>query len=145
MKPVTTALNRHDIQKLEEFWIKHEENKKKLKFRTFEVLSEYQETVDINADIKSPYTVGNTTERNATLLIEDKLYQNLKHIVQTVEAMYKDLDEDVKQIVHMRYWGDKNECYEWDEIAEALDYSRSKVLRKRNNLVDETAKRIGWV
>lgn len=59
-----------------------------------------------------------------------------------VETTY---GEQLKQIVDLRYWGDRNECYEWEEIADKLYYSRSKVLRKRNNLVDETAARIGWV
>lgn len=59
-----------------------------------------------------------------------------------VETTY---GEQLKQIVDLRYWGDRNECYEWEEIVDKRYYSRSKVLRKRNNLVDETAARIGWV
>lgn len=142
---MTTTLNRHDIQKLEEFWIKHKENKKKLKFRTFEVLSEYQEDVDANASIKAPYGISNATERNASLLMEDKLYQNLKYIVQAVEELYQNSDSDTKTIIDMRYWDAENNCYEWEEIADKLFISRSKVLRKRNSLLDETAERIGWV
>lgn len=142
---MTTALNRHDIQKLEEFWSKHKENKRQLKFREFEILSPHQEEVDVNASIKAPYGVSNTTERNAFLLSEDRLYQNLKQIVQAVELLYQESDEDTKTIVNMRYWDNENNCFEWEEIADKLYISRSKVLRKRNSLLDETAKRIGWV
>lgn len=142
---MTTALNRHDIQKLEEFWSKHKENKRQLKFREFEILSPHQEEVDVNASIKAPYGVSNTTERNAFLLSEDRLYQNLKQIVQAVELLYQESDEDTRRIIDMRYWDKENNCFEWEEIADKLYISRSKVLRKRNSLLDETAKRIGWV
>lgn len=142
---MTTTLNKHDIQKLEEFWSKHKENKRQLKFREFEILSPYQEDTDENAGIKASYGISNPTERNAMLLTEDKLYQNLKQIVQAVEDLYAETDEDTRQIVDMRYWDNENNCYEWEEIADKLYISRSKVLRKRNSLLDETAERIGWV
>lgn len=142
---MTTTLNRHDIQKLEEFWSKHKENKRQLKFREFEILSPYQEEVDMNSDIKVPYGISNPTERNAYLLSQDRLYQNLKQIVQAVEELYGNSDEDTKTIIDMRYWDSENNCYEWEEIADKLYISRSKVLRKRNSLLDETAERIGWV
>lgn len=142
---MTTALNRHDIQKLEEFWSKHKENKRQLKFREFEILSPHQEHTDVNSDIKEAYGISNPTERKAMLLIQDKLYQNLKQIVQAVEELYEETDEDTRKIIDMRYWDKENNCYEWEEIADKLYISRSKVLRKRNSLLDETAERIGWV
>lgn len=142
---MTTKLNKHDILKLEEFWSKHKENKRQLKFREFEILSPYQEDTDDNGGIKASYGISNPTERNAMLLTEDKLYQNLKQIVQAVEDLYQETDEDTRQIVDMRYWDNDNNCYEWEEIADKLYISRSKVLRKRNSLLDETAERIGWV
>lgn len=142
---MTPTLNKHDIQKLEEFWSKHKENQRLLKFREFEILSPYQEEVDENAGIKAGYGISNPTERNAMLLSEDKLYQNLKQIVQAVEDLYQETDEDTRKIVDMRYWDNENNCYEWEEIADKLYVSRSKVLRKRNSLLDETAERIGWV
>lgn len=141
---MTATLNRTDIQKLEKFWSNHKENKKQLKFREWELLNptvEYEE----NIGASSSGFISNPTERNAIRLLEDKLYQNLKLIVMTVEMMYKELDEDTKIIVDMRYWDKENACYEWEEIADKLFISRSKVLRKRNHLIDETAKRIGWV
>lgn len=142
---MTTTWNKYDIQKLEEFWIKHKENKRLLKFREFEILSPYQEEEDVNAGIKAPYTVSNPTERNVFLLSEDPLYQNLRQIIAAVEELYEESDEELKTIIDMRYWDKENNCYEWEEIADKLFISRSKVLRKRNSLLDETAARIGWV
>ena len=141
---MTIVLSRTDIQKLEEFWANHNDNKKQLKFREWELLNPSQE-VDENIGGSSSGYISNPTERNAIRLLEDKLYQNLKLIVRTVEMMYVELDADTKTIVDMRYWDKENACYEWEEIADKLFISRSKVLRKRNNLIDETAQRIGWV
>jgi len=45
----------------------------------------------------------------------------------------------------MRYWDEENNCYEWEEIADRLNMSRSKVLRLRNGLLDDMADKIGWV
>jgi len=89
-------------------------------------------------------TISDTTVKKATLLANDACYQNLKRIIKAVEDLYRDLDEDMRTIVDMRYW-DKDGCYEWEDIADKLYISRHKVLRKRNILIDKTAERIGWV
>lgn len=141
---MTLVLSRIDIQKIEEFWQNHKENKKQLKFREWELLNPSQE-LDENIGGSSSGYISNPTERNAVRLLEDKLYQNLKVIVRTVENLYLELDADTKTIVDMRYWDKENACYEWEEIADKLFISRSKVLRKRNNLIDDTARKIGWV
>ena len=141
---MNATLSKHDIQKLEEFWSNHKENKKQLKFREWELLNPSQE-LDENIGGSSSGFISNPTERNAIRLLEDKLYQNLRLIIETVDVLYKGLDEDTKTIVDMRYWDEENDCYEWEDIAAKLYISRNKVLRKRNNLIDETAKRIGWV
>lgn len=138
-----TTLTRIDIQKIEEYWMNHEANKKQLKFREWELLNPHKET-EVDTGI-SGGGISNTTQQKAFLLVEDKLYQNLKHIIKVVEDMYTDLDEETRIIVEMRYWDKEGSCYEWEEIADKLFMSRHKVLRKRNMLIDETAKRIGWV
>jgi hypothetical protein len=43
-------------------------------------------------------------ENKAILLLEDKLFQNLQHIVNTIDSMYEKLDHDFKTIVDMCYW-----------------------------------------
>jgi len=44
----------------------------------------------------------------------------------------------------MRYF-DKHEAYEWSHVTDKLYMSVQCVLRKRNMLIDETARRLGWV
>lgn len=125
---------------IEEFWTNIQDYKKQLKFREWELLHPYQES-------ETPKTqntqVTKPTENKAIILTQDERYQFLKKVVDTIEQLYTELDSDLKTIVDMRYWSD--DFYEWEEIADQLYMSRHKVLRKRNKLIDETAKRIGWV
>ena len=138
-----SKLSRNDIQKLEDYWINLNEYKKQLQFREWELLSPYQET-DTNTGGGRSNNISDTTGRKAMILAEDTLYQNLKRIVSTIENMYENLDRDQKTIVDMRY-RDKSECYEWQHIGDELYMSVQRVLRKRNALIDETARRLGWV
>ncbi len=48
-----------------------------------------------------------------------------------------------KQLWTWRYI-DKQEAYEWQHVADKLYMSVQRVLRKRNMLIDEKAKRLGW-
>lgn len=138
-----SKLSRNDIQKLEDYWINLNEYKKQLQFREWELLNPYKET-DTNIGGGRSNNTSDTTGHKAMILVEDTLYQNLKRIVSTIENMYENLDKDQKTIVDMRY-RDKSECYEWQHIADELYMSVQRVLRKRNALVDETARRLGWV
>ena len=135
-------LSRHDIQKLEDYWINLQQYKKDLQFREWELINAYQET-DTNIGGGKSNRISDTTGNKAIILAEDKKYQNLKDIVYTIESMYANLDHDQKTIVDMRYF-DKSEMYEWQHIADELYMSVQRVLRKRNALIDETARRLGW-
>lgn len=136
------ALTRTDIKKIEEYWINHEQNKKQLKYREWELLYPYQEEERIGGI--SSGNISNTTQQKAMALMQDAFYQNLKKIVEAIEGLYTTLDSDSKTIVDMRYWC-RNDFFEWEDIADKLYMSRHKVLRKRNMLLDKTAKAIGWV
>lgn len=137
------TLSRSDIQIIERYWMEFDDYKKKLKYREWELLNEHIET-DTNIGGGRSNKISNPTERKAIILAEDKLYQKLKDIVKTIEEVYSQLDDDLKTIVDMRYWDTEKNCYEWEEIADRLYMSRNKVLRKRNALIDETAKRLAW-
>lgn len=113
---MTTTLSKLDTQILEKYWIYHEENKKQLSI------------------LKSlPITKKEALKE-----------RNLKEITKAIDTIYEDLDEDYRTIVQMRYW-DKGEGYEWLEIADQLYMSTQKVLRKRNQLMKQTAELIGWI
>lgn len=135
-----TKLSSAQCKTIEEFWINIKDYEKQLKFREWELLHPYQETESSkvqNGQVTKP------TENKAMILMQDERYQFLKKVVDTIEQLYTELDSDLKTIVDLRYWSD--DFYEWEEIADQLYMSRHKVLRKRNRLIQETAKRIGWV
>lgn len=128
---------------IEEFWIYHNENKRLLHFRELELMNPCHEA-DGNIGGGKANHISNPTERKAIVLSEDERYQHLKKTIDAIEGLYKELDDDLKTIVHMRYW-DKEGCYEWEDVADKLYMSRNKVLRKRNVLIDKTAERMGWL
>lgn len=138
-----TSLSRSEVQTIEKYWSEYEVYKKKLKYREWELLHPYyDEALSIN--VKST-KISNPTQNKAVILSNDVYYQNLHRIVKTIEELYKELDDDLKTIVDMRYWDKENNCYEWQHIADKLYMSVQRVLRKRNALIDMTAKRIGWM
>lgn len=138
-------LDRHDIKKLEGLWINHEQNKKDLKYREWEIFSKNNDDENTGGGANSVRNIGKPTETLAIKLSEDNLYQNLVTITKAVESIYERSDVNTKSIVESRYWNDDIYVYEWDEIADELGLSRSSVLRLRNSLLNETAREIGWV
>lgn len=137
-----TKLSSVQNKTIEEFWMNIDDYRKQLKFREWELLENKNDDTNVGGG-KSNQT-SDTTAKKAIILAEDTRYQHLKNVVQTIEQLYEELDQDQKTIVQMRYW-DKTECYEWQHIADVLYMSVQRVLRKRNALIDETAKRLGWV
>lgn len=138
-------LTRNDIKKLEEYWINHEQNLKDLRFREWELLEEPIVTDNVGAGKNSVRNISKPTERKALLLAEDNLYNNLKNITTVIDELYLNLNDDEKTIIEMRYWCNSRDFSDWDDIAYELGYTRSKTLRIRNGILDEMAKRIGYV
>lgn len=132
-----------DIDKLEGYWLHHDTNKRDLQYREWELLHPHKEKEEITG-IRSG-SISNPTANQAMVLTTDRYYQNLKCIVSVVERVYEESDDDTKKLIDMKYWDKDNNCYEWEDIADALYMSRNKVLRKRNALLDLTASYIGWV
>ena len=136
-------INEHDLKKLEGYWTDINKLKKDLRYREWELLNPHQEQ-DTNIGGGKSGKISDTTFQKATALLEDKQYNNLKNIVETIESIYPELDDDQKGIVKMRYW-DKEDYWEWDDIAAELYITRYKVLKKRNLIIDKTAEKLGWV
>lgn len=130
-------LLRYDIQKLEDYWINLHQYKKELQFREWELLNAYQET-DANIGGGKSNRISDITGNKAIALAEDEIYQKLQCIVNGVERLYATLDDDEKTIVDMRY-RTKRGYNEWEDIAYELGYSRRKVLKIRDALIDRTA------
>lgn len=110
--------SKYDIEKIEEYWINHKEHKEQMKYLEHEISQGKEE--------------------------KQKLYQRLKVISEAIDELYSTFDEDLKTIVDMRYWY-KYHAADFEEIADILFMSRSKVLRKRNLLISKTAQLTGWI
>ena len=127
---------------IEEYWSDIPSLKQQLKFREWELTENKKNDENIGGGRSS--NISDTTAQKAMLLAEDEKYQHLKKIVNAIEQIYETIDDDMRTIVNMRYW-DKEGVYEWEDIADKLYISRSKVLRKRNLLIDKTAEKLGWM
>lgn len=136
-------LSKYDIQKLESYWSNIAYYKTALRHRERDLLEGWVES-DTNIGGGKANRVTDITGEKASLLADDLIYQNLKRIVHTIETMYAELDENQKTIVDMKYL-EKDAVYEWKHIGAKLNWSVQRVLRLRNNLIDETAKRLGFV
>ena len=137
-------LERHHIKALEDYWINHNQNIKDLKYREWELMSRNSDDENSGGGSNSVRQISKPTEQLAVRLMEDKLYQNLTTIIKVVKNLYKEADVDTRYVVDNRYWCANRDVMEWDDIAYELGYSRSKVLRIRNGLIDETAELIGY-
>ena len=143
-------LGKTDIPKLEEYWEKYEDMKGQLVFRRYELL--YQ-PADTNHGGDKSNLPSSPVENEVTKLHSDLKYNNLQAIIQAIEDVYKDATQEQKLIVDYRYWEKDLTVYEWPDIAHELTkarednkvISRDATLRMRNQLMRETAKRIGWV
>lgn len=143
-------LGKTDIPKLEEYWEKYEDMKGQLVFRRYELL--YQ-PADTNHGGGKSNLPSSPVENEVTKLHSDLKYNNLQAIIQAIEDVYKEATQEQKIIVNYRYWEKDLTVYEWTDIAHELTkarednkvISRDATLRMRNQLMRETAKRIGWV
>ena len=131
-----------DLKKLEGYWKELKELKQKLEFREWQLLYANKEE-DENIGGGKSSGISDTTANKAIKLVDDKTYQNLKNIIDTIEKLYPQLDDAQKKIVQMRYWDDEE--WEWEDIAAELNISRNKALNKRNALIDKTAEKLGWI
>lgn len=66
---------------------------------------------------------------------------SMKRAVEAMDNLYKELDDSYKTIIDMRF--NEDDIAEWIEIADELNCSTQKVLRKRTLLMQRTATRIG--
>lgn len=118
-------LQKYDIQKLESYWSNQKLLHKELKFRESELI-----------------TLKTTPSEARNILLNDRKYQHIKTVIETIEDIYITLDDDTKQIVDMRYKQDHNT---WEDIAEELFMKKTKALRIRDKLLTKTAQLIGWL
>lgn len=143
-------LGKTDIPKLEEYWSNYNSVKGQLAYRRYELLYQPQ---DNNIGGGKPNLPSSPVETEVVKLHEDNKYRNLSAIATAIEDVYNKATPEQKFIIEHRYWEKDLTVYEWLDIAHELTkqrdddkiISRDAVLRLRNKIMRDTAKRIGWV
>ncbi|MCD8825418.1 transcriptional regulator [Staphylococcus gallinarum] len=143
-------LSKPDLKKVEEFWENLNNMKGQLAYRRYELL--YQPT-DTNIGGGKSNLISSSIEREVIKLHEDELYTNLSKTITAIEDIYRNATPEQKEIADYRYWEKDILIYEWEDIAQALTEKRNdgkiisvySVLRLRRKMMEETAKRIGYI
>lgn len=86
---------------------------------------------------------GNPTERIGTKLATHKRLNQLEEIVSTIERIYKQLPDDHKRLVELKYWT-KPQLLTWDGIADKLHISKRQAMRWRDEIISAIAEALGW-
>ena len=81
------------------------------------------------------------------------MYKNLSNTITSIEDIYRSATKEQQVIVDYRYWDKDLLIHEWEDIAHELTKQREddkvisvySVLRMRRKLMEETAKRIGFI
>lgn len=128
---------------IEEYWMNINDYRKQMKFREWELTE--NKTVDTNIGGGKANRISDTTANKAILLAEDERYQHLKKIVDTVEKVYSDLEREMKDFADERYFSDSAAYADWEDVAYEIGVTKPKAFRMRNQLIDLTAKKFGWL
>lgn len=128
---------------IEGYWMNIKQLRNDLKYREWE-LTENKST-DENIGGGKSNRISDTTARKAMILAEDKKYQNLKERVQAIDSVYSSLDTEMREFVEIRYFSDDAAYLDWEDVAVEIGITKSKAFKMRNKLIDETAKKIGWL
>ena len=136
-------LSQAQCKTIEEYWMNVDDYRKKLKFREWE-LTENKAT-DENIGGSKGNQISDTTANKAILLAGDEQYQHLKKVITVIERTLDNLDDELREFAEARYLSEDSSYYDWEGIADELGINRSKAYKLRNKLIDETAKKLGWL
>lgn len=143
-------LGKEDIPMLEKYWKDIDKLRGQLSYRRYELLYTPR---DENVGGGKSNLPNSPVEKEVIKLYEDNLYRNLSATIQAVEDVYRNATQEQRLIAQYRYWEKDLMIYEWEDIAHELTkqrkddkiISRNATLRMRNQMMRETAKRIGWI
>lgn len=128
---------------IEEYWMNLDDYRKKLKFREWE-LTENKST-DENIGGSKGNKISDTTANKAILLAEDEQYQNFKRIIRAIETVYNSSKAEIKKFADIRYFSEDSSYIDWDTVADEMRSTKPKVYGMRNQLIDRTARELGWL
>ncbi|WP_191835790.1 transcriptional regulator [Mammaliicoccus sciuri] len=135
-------LNRGDMKVLEGYIKNIDKLRLRLKVRKLELMDN---PVEDNPGSGKSNLPGNPIEREVIMYLKDDYYSNLDKIIRAVDKIYENADEDVQEIMRLKYWEPKPGIETWEELAKHLHYSKTSILRVRERYLKELANRIDFV
>ncbi|BAK15838.1 hypothetical protein SSIL_1415 [Solibacillus silvestris StLB046] len=128
---------------IEEYWMNIDDYRKKLKFREWELTE--NKKIDENIGGGKSNRISDTTANKAILLAEDEQYQNFKRIIQAVDKVYSSSKDELKRFADVRYLSEDSNYIDWDTVADEMRSTKPKMYGMRNQLIDRTARELGWL
>lgn len=135
-------LNRGDMKVLEGYIKNIDKLRLRLKVRKLELMDN---PVEDNPGSGKSNLPGNPIEREVIMYLKDDYYSNLDKIIRAVDKIYHNADEDVQEIMRLKYWEPKPGIESWEELAKHLHYSKTSILRVRERYLKDLANRIDFV
>lgn len=102
---------------LENYWLQREQFKREIHYLTLS------------------HSTDELSEKDRVRLV------SMKRAVDVMDSIYNSVDDSYKTIIDMRF--NPDDVAEWIEIADELNCSTQKVLRKRTRLMEMTAAKVG--
>ncbi|MEB5649010.1 transcriptional regulator [Mammaliicoccus sciuri] len=135
-------LNREDMKVLEGYIKNVDKLRMRLRVRKLELMD--NPIIDNPGGGKSNLP-SSPIEREIILCLKDTYYNNLDKIIKAVDIIYDGADNDVQEIMRLKYWEPKPGIETWEELAKHLHYSKTSILRVRERYLKDLANRIDYV
>lgn len=117
-----------------------EESKREVRNIRDEILNPYKPK-NINT-FKSKYVHNRITEIQATLLLSNKLLNNLENNIKAIEKVYSRLPEDRKKVIDLKYFN-KDRKLKLEQIADMCFMHRNTVSTIKQNFIKSIAIELG--
>lgn len=142
MNHKVVELNTVDMRVLEGYIKNVEKLRMRLKVRRLEILDN---PIEENPGAGKSNIPSNPIERETMKCLDDDYYLNLDKIIRGVEHVYNKADDEVKEIMRLKYWEPKLGLETWEQLAEEMHYSKTSILRVRERYLREFANKIDFV
>lgn len=142
MNNKVVELNTIDMRVLEGYIKNVKKLRMRLKVRRLELLDK---PIIENPGSGKSNIPSNPIERETLTCLDDDYYLNLDKIIRGVEHVYNNADDDVKEIMKLKYWEPKLGLETWEQLAEEKHYSKTSILRVRERYLRDFANEIDFV
>lgn len=142
MNHKVVELNTVDMRVLEGYMKNVEKLRMRLKVRRLELLDN---PIIENPGAGKSNIPSNPIERETIKCLDDDYYANLDKIIRGVEHVYNKADENVKEIMRLKYWEPQLGLETWEQLADKKHYSKTSILRVRERYLKDFANEIDFV